>query len=371
MDLTQGGSWEDWKVRKSGGEEVPLGGRFLSEGVVTLPKRGILVSPEVPAGELDFYEVKVVSSSTNGPILFVFSGDRTVEEISGHHALQLEPSEEMREHSYFTRIKEGAGTMRVGFQSFGGDAKIASVQVRQIPAVEATALSEVLYSKLPPLNWEPDASRWKHLENTRRALKAGDTVRMLFLGDSIMNDIGNSPLDVLLGECYPHTTIEVLTSVRGATGCWFYQRPGNVEKYVLQRNPGLVLIGGISHHDDLEAVRSVIRQIRKHSSAEILLLTEAFGFPWRWQNLAQWPEEIPVNPENWRNRLSRLAQEENTGFFDLERIWGTYLREHDLEVTRLMRDNTHANELGAQVMARIFARFFCDSPQAKNSIEGS
>ena len=51
------------------------------------------------------------------------------------------------------------------------------------------------------------------LPNTFAALKQAQTLRVVLLGDTIMNDIGNSPLDILIEQDYPGARLEIVTSV--------------------------------------------------------------------------------------------------------------------------------------------------------------
>ena len=46
---------------------------------------------------------------------------------------------------------------------------------------------------------------------------------------------------------------------------------------MLKHNPDLLMIGGISQREDVDAIREVIHQVRAKQSPEILLMTPAFG----------------------------------------------------------------------------------------------
>ena len=41
-----------------------------------------------------------------------------------------------------------------------------------------------------------------------------------------------------------------ITSVRGSTGCWYYKTPERIQTFVLDFEPHLVIIGGISQRGD-------------------------------------------------------------------------------------------------------------------------
>ena len=102
-------------------------------------------------------------------------------------------------------------------------------------------------------------------------------LRVAMLGDSICNDTSNSLYETLLARIYPKAKLEIVTSVRGGTGCWYYKDEGRVKPYVLDYKPDLVMIAGISHGFDVESIRSVIRQIRQGSNCEILVMSGAIA----------------------------------------------------------------------------------------------
>ena len=153
-----------------------------------------------------------------------------------------------------------------------------------------------------------------------KTLQQGGKLRIVMLGDSICNDTSNSLYETLLLRAYPKARIEVVTSVRGGTGCLFYKDPPNVQEHVLRFHPDLVIIAGISHGYDPEAIRSVIRQIKKASSSEILVLTGAIA-PAEWCR-KNYLKDVPLlqgleNFEKFTPRLRRVTDEENVEFLDM------------------------------------------------------
>jgi len=118
---------------------------------------------------------------------------------------------------------------------------------------------------------------WTHLRRTRRILTEGGDLRLLALGDSIVNDTMRSGWVAQLQEAYPKARIQATVYVRGGGGCQHYREEGRVEKYILPRQPDLVYIGGISQRN-VESMREVIQQLRAGlPELEILLATGTFG----------------------------------------------------------------------------------------------
>ncbi len=97
------------------------------------------------------------------------------------------------------------------------------------------------YAEIPPVTYRPPADRWAELPITASILGKGEgTLRVVMLGDSIVNDTSRSRWDDLLRASYPKCRIVRTTCVRGGTGCWWYKEPGRVKRYVLDHNPDLL-----------------------------------------------------------------------------------------------------------------------------------
>ena len=137
---------------------------------------------------------------------------------------------------------------------------------------------------------------------------------------------------------YPLCKVTKVACVRGSTGCWWYKEPGRVKRYVLDLNPDLLIIGGISHRDDTESVREVVRQVRAGSRCDILLVTGVFGRvdP---DDDTQWSFAVDPTGKDYRARLRRVADDERTGFFDMTAYWGKYVRESGKGLKWFKRDD--------------------------------
>lgn len=230
-----------------------------------------------------------------------------------------------------------------------------------------TVYSQGVYSKeqmeraaaeIPPVTFEPPADRWMNLPRTAGILRqGGGELRIVMIGDSIVNDTTQSRWEDLLQATYPQSRIVKTTCVRGSTGCWWFKEAGRIKRYVLDYTPDLVIIGGISHKDDVDSIRDVVRQIRAGSPCDVLLLTGAFGYvdP---RDDKQWSFEIDSAGTDYRGRLRRLAGEEKAAFLDMTAYWGKYIRESGKELDWFKRDAVHANERGMQVLGQILAKYF-------------
>jgi lysophospholipase L1-like esterase len=216
---------------------------------------------------------------------------------------------------------------------------------------------DAAYAAMNPLQYTPPAGRWQLLPRTMQRLREGGTLKIVLLGDSIMNQTCHSGFVLLIERLYPKVKIETVASVRGSTGCWWYKDENRVEDYVLKHNPDLLMIGGISQRNDVDSIREVIRQVRLKQQPEILLLTPAFGsdgcdFIQNWAYV--------VNPEgsDYRARLMRLASEEKCEFLDMTGPWWQYVKDSGKTYGWFRGDAVHANQRGTQILARILEKYF-------------
>jgi alpha-L-fucosidase len=224
-----------------------------------------------------------------------------------------------------------------------------------------------VYGEMPAVQYTPPADRWEKLPGTRTRLVEGGVLHVVMLGDSIVNDTSRSGWDLIVERRHPTCTIEKVTCVRGSTGCWWYKEPGRVQKYVLDHQPDLVVIGGISHRGDVGSIREMVRQIRGAGDIDILLMTGAFGsadprIEAQWQAIAD-----PNHYSEYRKGLEALARETNAGFLDMEAAWGQYIRQSQRDLSSFKRDPIHANERGEQVLGHILANYLSYPPRPGQS----
>lgn len=215
---------------------------------------------------------------------------------------------------------------------------------------------ETIYAEMPPLGYQPPADRGAYLPRTRERLQRGGSLRVVMLGDSLINDTSRSQWHLLLQRRYPQCQITKITSVRGSTGCWWYRDNQRVQVYVLDQQPDLVVIGGISQRGDMDAVEAVVNQIRSASSADILLMSGPFGRvdP---NDDTQWSRLMDPDGESERVQLMRLADRLQVEFLDMQAAWGDYIRRSGKPVDWFKRDVVHANERGEQIIGRILYRY--------------
>ena len=350
-------AYEDPQVQRSGswqpGQASPIG-----------PFRHLLVSDEVGAtltlrfkgseiGVIDVvdkdsadYEYSVdgaafqkliapkdVSSPTMRPVSLINGLDRNAE-----HQLVLKVT--------------SPGTVRLGGFLLNGTVKNAFAGMSTLERIDA------IYAEMDPIVYTPPANRFANIPKTMNKLRNGGELRMVLLGDSIMGNTSASSFDLLLMRDYPKCKIVKIASLRGSTGCTYYQEDNRVEQYVLRHNPDLLVIGGISNRGDAEAVRSVIKQVRaKKPDTEVLLLTPVFG-AMRDEHIRTFTREIDTTTDNFRYGMQKVAAEEKCAFFDMTGPWWEYIQNSGKTYGWFMGDRVHANHRGCQIIGRLLEVWF-------------
>jgi hypothetical protein len=208
-------------------------------------------------------------------------------------------------------------------------------------------------AEIPPVNYAPPPERWAALPISRaRLAETNNTWRVVMLGDSIANDTWRSNYAELLQERLPRVRLELTAVVGGGKGCYWYQHESRVARYVVPLQPDLLIVAGISHGNDIEAIRKVVRETRAARPCDVLLCTGPFGGvdP---TNAEQWTKERADDAKLWHVRLAALAREEKTAFFDMQLLWGDYTRGSGKPLDWFKRDPIHANARGEAVLGRI------------------
>lgn len=245
-----------------------------------------------------------------------------------------------------------------GIRLSGGD--VDSVTVESVSRDEVRDWADEIYADMPQLHHTPSPERHLRLQRTFSRLRQGQELTVVLLGDSIMNDTSNSTFDVLLERLWGYDEIarvRAIAAVGGGTGVarwagdenWTWpQSDLNLQAAVIEQQPDLVIIGGISNGTNYGAFRVLIDRIRTRSSEQngympdILLMTGAFG-------------STGLDPAGYADNLRALAEEKMVGFMDMRAVWTAYMdaaAQQGMPRTRFYRDSVHANHTGKQFLGR-------------------
>ncbi len=257
------------------------------------------------------------------------------------------------EHELVLRVAS-PGTARLGGFLLNGTVEYAFAGMSRLEQIDA------IYAAMDPIVYTPPAGRFANIPKTMDKLRNGGELRMVLLGDSIMGNTSSSSFELFLMRKYPKCKITKIASLRGSTGCTYYQEENRVEHYVLRHNPDLLVIGGISNRGDAEAVRSVIRQVRaRKPDTEVLLLTPVFG-AMRDAHIRTFTPQIDTTTSNFRYNMQKVAAEEKCAFFDMTGPWWTYIQESGKTYGWFMGDRVHANSRGCQIIGRLLEAWFTE-----------
>ena len=321
--------------------------------------RGMWTSPPVTSVPFEYQEFSFVARAAK-PALWVanfFAPDG--KQLVADHYSSFGPAAEWTRYRFCFRGRPEASHVRVSFApQADSPVDVSSVSVVPVSRDHVRQWADEIASALPPVTLPslPEPV-WAKLPQSYQRIRQGGPLRLVMLGDSIINDIANSGFETRIETLFPGARIELVSSVAGGGSCRLYRQENRVATYVTAYQPHLVLIGGISHGDDIDAIQDVLRQTRAQTTAEIILATPAFGK----RDLraeASWPLLADLQGDGFRSRLRRLAEEEKTAFADIDGPWGWYVRTCEVETGHFMRDAVHANENGRQIIAQVMAPFF-------------
>lgn len=328
-------------------------------------------SPIFPVQPLEFYRIRFKAKGAGPGLWAAIFFDEKGRQLQADHYSGFDGSDGWKEHEYFFHARTDARTAQLWFHPWHSPqdtVQIKSAVVETAERKDVARWADRVYKTIPALEWQAPKERLAKIPKTIEALKAGKSLRVVMLGDSIINDTGNSTWNVLVERMYPGARIDVITSVRGGTGCQYYQNENRVEEYVLRHQPDLLIIGGISNNFDVAAIQSVIQQVRAKISPEILILTDPVGIQ---GDPRMWPEWMvkPGKPGleartylkavgEYRVGLKKLAEEEGCEFLDIGTAWQTYISHSGRPYEFFLRDPVHCNHRGRQVLARVIERFF-------------
>ncbi|MEM7683168.1 MAG: hypothetical protein AAF288_14545 [Planctomycetota bacterium] len=254
--------------------------------------------------------------------------------------------------------------------------QVDNVRVQEITAVEAAYWGQQVRESLPA---EITTTQYVQADNTIAGtldkLNAGETVRVVMLGDSVVNDTAHSTWAAQVSSYFPGQ-IQVIPSIRNGTGMQFYQGlvesedeglgavgASRLDATVLDYDPDLVILGGVSHGFDAAAYASVIDQLQAGSDTDILITSEIGGYDYGQGEYLQddWVYDLDASGDRFEDQLLALALDEGVGFADLRGTWGQFLLDTQAageDPSDVYRDPVHLNHLGQEVVGAALAQFF-------------
>jgi hypothetical protein len=198
---------------------------------------------------------------------------------------------------------------------------------------------------LPPITIP--ASFTAHLPYTAQLLSTINSdrprhVRILVYGQSISEQKWWLQVKQFLQQRYP--AVDIVMENRAIGGFSSDRLKLMVANDVAPFYPDLILFHDYGGEEDYE---QIIRVIRSHTTAEVLIQTDHIG-------LGQNQEWHDQHSEVW---LPVLCNTYGLALLDVRAAWKAYLQQHQLTPAALLSDNVHLNEHGNYLMAQIITRY--------------
>ncbi|MCM8770050.1 MAG: hypothetical protein NC911_10380 [Candidatus Omnitrophica bacterium] len=335
--------WEPSAQERNFPDWVNTGG-YSGKGCLRIPA-GHWDSPLLAVTPFHYYLVrynlKCLGKSYAAAIFF----DKDGNELPSDHYTGADPAPNWEQQSFCFLAKAEAASAKIRFRVIQETMLVTEVEAQQVSPQEALAWVEAISQAIPPVLYDFTEEDLKPLGKFRKKLSQPGTVRLVLLGDSVMNDLSNSLFELLIQRHFSGLRIEVVSSTRSGGNCAYYLKEDRWRRSILQYQPDLLVVGGISHGNQIEPVRQLVEQVRQQSDTAVLLLTGAFITPER--------RSLP----RYSRGLKKLAYQLNTGFLNTEEIWLDYIARSGHPVGWFMRDSHHANERGKQVLAHLLEIF--------------
>ena len=318
---------------------------------------GLWVSPVIPTTKYDLYAVTFYAQ-TSGAGFFGSQND-----ITGTY--RTAAGWQLNQALFRGDGSPGAGVTspQVFFEApiSGGAVYVDDVKISKVTPTEAAALQDQFYAGMHPYTFTASPTRHQYIPKAMDKLTHGQELNVVMLGDSIVNNTSHSYFEPLVDREYPGAKVDITTSTRGSTGAPYYQDPAQLQSYVFDYHPDLVMIGGISNQNDIGAMRSVVDQI-KAQGIEVILMSEAAGSGNDPYVNAGLTAPLDVNGTSWRDQLYKLAGDEHVEFLDMSQ-WYAYIKDSGLPYSSYQADTIHMNAYGEQVAGRVLESYFAPVPE--------
>ena len=283
-------------------------------------------------------------------------------------------SEDWRDYEEMVPIAASAAKGLIAFVSETG-VDVRDVRFEAVTVEDAAGWCDRLYATLPQVQVGDCSHDWEKLPRAAGLIRSGRSLKVVLLGDSIVNDTYCGNVTALVQRRFPN--VDFVLSVRGSTGCWYYRDPKHFEEYVLAHKPDLVLVGGISNgkddadfstaEDDLVAVI----ELAKNAGVEIAVMSPPPSYEWRESpEDTAWDENfVHARYEAWAKKVMhwqplrrdyQRAATAKTGvaYWDMTTAPCEAISKSGKPLNWFHRDLCHNDDRGKQLIARTFAAHF-------------
>lgn len=184
-------------------------------------------------------------------------------------------------------------------------------------------------------------------------LEAGDTVRVLFYGQSISKQAWWREVARDLAARFPRAKLTIENRAIGG-----YSTPRlirTMEADILPFHPDLIVFHDYGPEDLYE---KMIRWMRSHTTADILLQSDhVVWLPGEEDRDGSRKKSYDFQERHSFEWMPELARKYGLGVVDIRGGWHKHLKESELAPKALLRDSVHLNEAGAKLYAALTKQY--------------
>lgn len=320
---------------------------------------GHIESPLIPIEPFGYYMLSFNATTDSQTLWAVQFFDTDGNRLMSDHYSCFDPSLSWDRKVFCFKGRARATHARIRFTGGGYPfAYIDDLKVGTVSKETVAAWSDAVYTTVPKLDVVHQPGWGARIPKALRAIRNKGNLKVVMLGDSIINDTANSHWDCLVERAFPGCRLDVVSAVRGGTGCWYYKDENRMQSFVFDHKPDLLIIGGISQRNSVEDIRNCVKQAKAAMpELEIMVMSGAVG---RTGDPRVNPDEWPDKPEkgSYRYELAKMAAEEDIEYFDFRKRWADYIRTSGRRYDYFGRDVVHANHRGRTILGRILLQYF-------------
>lgn len=310
-----------------------------------------------------FYRLTFRARAASPGYWAVFPFDSEGGEMRADTHSSVYASTDWLDHETCFRGLPGAVSVELAFRAIEGAMEVRDVEVMPVKKEFVRQWADELYGTLPPVRSEPAPDRHRLIPRTLSRLRAGETVRVVMLGDSISQDTCNSFFDIFVEPLYPGADLRLVPSIDGGKGCWYYINDVMFQRYVVAQEPELLMVGTHSEHHGVEPLKQLLRRVRDTLDCEAMVVSGPLGDDHRFaenddSDEARKAREHLPNRRAFNRQQAELCHTLGVEYLDLCTAWLDYLENSDQPRDWFHRDAGHANDRGKQVLARLMTRYF-------------
>ena len=246
-----------------------------------------------------------------------------------------------------------------------------NVHFSRISTSDAAKWCNELAAGLPKLEISVADDAWTKLPAAKTKIISGEPLNVVFLGDSIVNDMWCGNAVALIQDSLPGANLRCMISVRGSTGCWYYHEQSHFDEYVGKYKPDLVVIGGISNflglkrHSFADAENDMVETIRKcrEIGAEVVVCTPPPSYEFR-QDVTVRPFDVALTKEKTGVEYLQQEYERRAAARSFVQIWDLTtapceaIARSGKPLNWFKRDSAHNDDRGKQLIAQTLAAYF-------------